>query len=676
MTREQSIVPTKQSRATDVDYSKNPTDLFKAIEEKKWDDILATLRSDPTQASKWVLRKGKDGTITWRRLPLHEACIRKPSDAVMTALIKAYPRAVRATDSYGRLPLHHACVHGCSVAIIDQLLMAYPESIDVSDVWGKTPLLNAQASTSPNKDNIIEALEKRPSHYAVRVAELKQKAAEEKQREAFANAFENKFRDAQRKHAVIVTTLEEALTQLRAESNEMKNKYNNSLSIIENLEAQVKLLKTENNELSDKVADQTAAADVLEEKEQKLRDEAGQMNATKTELLEKIVTLERKVEDDESAIDLLKKNLKEMEDSTQRTITQLEEKMAGLQSEKDATETILNRERVSLENELEGLRKEVRELSSKNHELEDKNVGDTEELNALRAAVAENDEEIQSLSEKLQDVSDAKAAMEERVDEMEDEISALAQRKDELEAHFENESVAHASLKGESAADKVEIFALEKNVAELTESNLKLNQQLKEMSFELRDAKQSVEKVRAEMEEKDHAIAMAQDVTRADKALIKALETDVVNLKKDRSKLEKSEAELSERLSIATAKISVAVNDHDRLSEHLASQEKKIQSTSIENLRLVQAAAKQEDTIRAAAAAHEIILKGMTAANEQMKLIEAARLEHARLMTAAAKQEDGMRASMADHDLLVAAVKAQKASLRNVHSELSSIKSK
>jgi len=113
------------------------------------------------------VKKGKDGSVNWRRLPLHEACIWKPSDRVVTALIKAYPRGVRSTDSYGRLPLHHACIHGCSEHVIDQLLMAYPESIDVVDVWGKTPMLNAQASTSANKDSNINALEKRPSHHAV-----------------------------------------------------------------------------------------------------------------------------------------------------------------------------------------------------------------------------------------------------------------------------------------------------------------------------------------------------------------------------------------------------------------------------------------------------------------------------------------------------------------------------
>mmetsp|Transcript_59924 Transcript_59924/g.71352 ORF Transcript_59924/g.71352 Transcript_59924/m.71352 type:complete len:325 (+) Transcript_59924:181-1155(+) len=304
-------VQTRLGRSADADYMRNPTDLFKSVEEKKWNDILDVLKESPSEASKWVVKKSKDGSVNWRRLPLHEACIRRPSDIVVAALIKAYPRGVRSTDSCGRLPLHHACIHGCSDKIIDQLLLAYPESIDVVDVWGKTPLLNAQASTSANKDSIIDALEKRPSHYAVRVAESKQKAAEEKQRDAFASAFESKFRDAQKKHSLVVKTLEEALAQLRAENNDMKMKYNSSSSVQTDLENQVIALSGTKSTLTEKVHNQSMRIATLEDKNANLTNLVDDLNVEKEDLTDNPTLMTKKNKDEATTIELLKSEMAE-----------------------------------------------------------------------------------------------------------------------------------------------------------------------------------------------------------------------------------------------------------------------------------------------------------------------------------------------------------------------------
>ena len=59
--------------------------------------------------------------------------MRSKSEAVIKALLAAYPDAAKAKDEFGRLPLHYAAINSKSEAVIKALLDAYPDAIKEKD---------------------------------------------------------------------------------------------------------------------------------------------------------------------------------------------------------------------------------------------------------------------------------------------------------------------------------------------------------------------------------------------------------------------------------------------------------------------------------------------------------------------------------------------------------------
>jgi hypothetical protein len=154
----------------ECDFDKEPTDLYLAIQRRDWNGALSLCRSYPYEARTWVSRKESDGKLRWRLLPLHAAIIFKAPESVIEALLSAYPKGVECKDDQGMLPLHLAFRNGSTEGIVNLLLVAYPQSIDIQDRKGRIPLVLAQASTSPNRDAFMRALERGPTYYAVAAA--------------------------------------------------------------------------------------------------------------------------------------------------------------------------------------------------------------------------------------------------------------------------------------------------------------------------------------------------------------------------------------------------------------------------------------------------------------------------------------------------------------------------
>jgi len=123
----------------DASSTINSTSLFRAVEERDWDTVLSCLAKNPADAETWTTCKAYDDEITWKRLPIHEACIHNPTVDVVKALIKAYPKGVETIDKYKRLPLHHAAVHGACLKVVKTLVEAYPDSVRAEDQFGKAP---------------------------------------------------------------------------------------------------------------------------------------------------------------------------------------------------------------------------------------------------------------------------------------------------------------------------------------------------------------------------------------------------------------------------------------------------------------------------------------------------------------------------------------------------------
>ena len=132
--------------ASEVDYDKNPTDLFQALEARQWAYALAMVGNDKKHFDKdcstWVVAKGKKkgSALRFRALPLHAAVVFKAPDNLTKAIIEAYPLAARGRDVKGRLPVHLACEHDVSDEVLVLLINAFPKAFYAKDKLEKTPL--------------------------------------------------------------------------------------------------------------------------------------------------------------------------------------------------------------------------------------------------------------------------------------------------------------------------------------------------------------------------------------------------------------------------------------------------------------------------------------------------------------------------------------------------------
>lgn len=123
---------------------------------ENWEDSAARTTNYPSEAKQWT-KVCIDGTHSSSLLPLHQACSLKPPPKVISALAKAYPKAVRTKESFFfRLPLHIACLRGASEEVIAMLLAAYPDGARAKAVFDRLPIHYACGSGASR--SVIRAL--------------------------------------------------------------------------------------------------------------------------------------------------------------------------------------------------------------------------------------------------------------------------------------------------------------------------------------------------------------------------------------------------------------------------------------------------------------------------------------------------------------------------------------
>ena len=140
----------------EVEAEVNPTGLYRLMREKRWQYAIQRLEVVPIEARIWLVHRVKSDSghrmLAWRALPLHIACNSEAPDYdLVAALIKTYPKAVKAVDHLGCLPLHNLCreVLLCDdleanfaeiKRVIDLLLNTHPHGLYASDLEGATPM--------------------------------------------------------------------------------------------------------------------------------------------------------------------------------------------------------------------------------------------------------------------------------------------------------------------------------------------------------------------------------------------------------------------------------------------------------------------------------------------------------------------------------------------------------
>ena len=160
----------------ECDYDTNPTDLYKAIEAKKWDDVKHFLLSGKwsgsaekaeqtpsTQACTWVTKyetsmDGTEETGKWTQLPIHAAFIYEAPDEVIRLLLKICPGSAKCADDQRMLPLHLAFRQGASDSTVGLLMDLCPEAVGARNFKGLTPVDCALTGAHPQRSKIIQTI--------------------------------------------------------------------------------------------------------------------------------------------------------------------------------------------------------------------------------------------------------------------------------------------------------------------------------------------------------------------------------------------------------------------------------------------------------------------------------------------------------------------------------------
>eukprot|EP00563_Minutocellus_polymorphus_P010822 CAMPEP_0181071596 /NCGR_PEP_ID=MMETSP1070-20121207/28123_1 /TAXON_ID=265543 /ORGANISM="Minutocellus polymorphus, Strain NH13" /LENGTH=453 /DNA_ID=CAMNT_0023152597 /DNA_START=64 /DNA_END=1427 /DNA_ORIENTATION=+ len=189
------------------------------------------------------------------RLPIHLACRQKTSQEIVDRLLIAHHRASKTADSYGLLPLHWACAQNASVGIVQSLLRANPYAIDHSDKWGRTPLSLAKASTNPDKDAVIEALERDASYWTTSLTDevktletkLGNKSDAEKKARSKAKSLEARLVEVTAASSAAAQSFRELKDELEEENTVLKQTVRELDETNKECESQIVAMKKKND---------------------------------------------------------------------------------------------------------------------------------------------------------------------------------------------------------------------------------------------------------------------------------------------------------------------------------------------------------------------------------------------------------------------------------------------
>lgn len=151
---------------SDRNILENPTDLYVLLQNKKWAASLLHLKDHLKEAGTWIYRKDEKERLVWRLLPLHASIILEAPEKVIKSLLAAYPQGAQSQDDQGMLPVHLSFRAGISLNVVTLLLESYPKSVEVRDFKGRLPLELAQASSAPNREAFLKALDRGPSYFS------------------------------------------------------------------------------------------------------------------------------------------------------------------------------------------------------------------------------------------------------------------------------------------------------------------------------------------------------------------------------------------------------------------------------------------------------------------------------------------------------------------------------
>lgn len=155
-----SVIPKTLFADIDLNYEALAGDsLFVLLKDLKWKMAASRIAQFQDESCRWVVdHDDKNKKMIFRRLPIHEACIRNPTVEVVAALLDSYPTGASAKDNHGRTPLHCAVIHGAHIDVVYLLMNASYDVVQSQDFFNKIPQDYAHTTTFTNKAEVIAAL--------------------------------------------------------------------------------------------------------------------------------------------------------------------------------------------------------------------------------------------------------------------------------------------------------------------------------------------------------------------------------------------------------------------------------------------------------------------------------------------------------------------------------------
>ncbi|KAL7565145.1 hypothetical protein ACA910_021524 [Epithemia clementina (nom. ined.)] len=429
------------------DYDTEPTDLYSALQKKRWSEAITILEQAPEEARTWVYRKEPQKLkIRWRLLPIHGAIIFQAPPEVVESILLIFPEGAAERDDEGSLPIHLAYKRASGASVCKLLLDAFPNSIDIPDRKGRTPKHLAASSSGPKHREFVYAMK---NHLlALRAARVAARAEERLKYNAKLEVFKKDHSDEiatiEKKKASEIAVLEKKIVELEGElrrtqaaskvlvdhvasieeklahQEELEKKLKNSVETLENdLDENMKSRNDEEQKLKQEISDLNKQLASIQQHVNNLLVEKDVLNKSLDEVvagaeLEKKALEESNAEKDDEISRLLREADKTREE-TAKLRTEIEERIV---TEASLSKQI-NELQTQLRNQTDSASKAAQKAKARLEELEKDRLD-------LRKTVGALTQKLQTVAGFLEDMSSEQEAIIEQADVHEAEMQAAS----------------------------------------------------------------------------------------------------------------------------------------------------------------------------------------------------------------------------------------------------------
>eukprot|EP00536_Pseudo-nitzschia_multiseries_P009417 jgi/Psemu1/258133/estExt_Genewise1Plus.C_2610058 len=306
----------------------------------EWRDAFDIIESDPRQVRIWVRSGGTEPTTfdwsVWRRLPIHEACMRRAPAWLVSALLTAFPESASMTTNLGEYPLHLAVDKACAPEVVNLIIVANWEAIVAQDQAGRTPLeiidQTEQLELESNRI-IFESLKRcRKTYIDIQNAAHEEREGLLREHEETCDTVSKNHQEELKREHTKQSKLEAEIAKLKIQINDMKE-----------------LTETKDRELQKHILAKDKWLVTISELEVAKADQHQQLEKERTQIRVLMFQIEQKEEEiqrKDSKIDVLSRDLRSIAISNEtdvlESLIETEQSMRTMVSNQIALQKLLS----------------------------------------------------------------------------------------------------------------------------------------------------------------------------------------------------------------------------------------------------------------------------------------------------------------------------------------------